>query len=105
MSADTSDTEVWRCPRGRGERSDDGHRYRVTWKRGKATKVALFRLATDDDVAVLQHIRTVVTSQRGRSGTSLDDDPDLADVPKPFRAAMRADGVEPSEEVTVDAFR
>jgi len=63
------------------------------WPTRDTTKIALFRAVTDDGVAILQHIRTIHTSQRAPSRAFLDDEPELADVPKPFRRVIEADGL------------
>ena len=100
MSTGTDSSEVWRCPPGRGEISDDGHRYRVTWEPSHSTtKTALFRVSTDDRVCVLQHIRTVTTSQRRPSAATIDDTAALDDVPEvdpdpKLANVMRPDEVE-----------
>ena len=102
MSADHADsTPTWRCPPGRGEVSDDGERYRVTWHPSSSvTKTALFRVTTDDRVCILQHVRTLHTSQRRPSGATLDADVGLDDVPDVFLAAMEADGFQPAAGVS-----
>jgi len=102
MSAEHADTaERWRCPPGHGEVSDDGCRYRITWEPSHSTtKTALFRVSTDDRVCVLQHIRTVTTSQRQASAATIDDTAALDDVPDVFLAAMERDGFQPAAGVS-----
>lgn len=86
----------WSCPPGEGEVSADGERYRITWHPSSdETKIALFRVCTDDRRCVLQHVRTLYSSLRHGSSCDLDDEADLTDVPAPFLAAMREDGFEP----------
>jgi hypothetical protein len=102
MSAEHADSaETWRCPPGHGERSADGQRYRVTWHpSSNVAKTALFRISTTDDVAVLQHIRTVTTSQRRASAATIDDTAALDDVPDVFLAKMQRDGFQPAAGVS-----
>jgi hypothetical protein len=103
MSADhePASAPTWRCPPGRGEVSDDGRRYRITWHPSSdVTKTALFRVSTDDRVCILQHVRTLRTSQRAASGAAIDDDVGLDDVPAPFLAAMERDGYQPAAGVS-----
>ncbi|MFC6875424.1 hypothetical protein [Halobellus marinus] len=104
MSADhDTGAESWRCPPGSGEVSDDGERYRIRWHPSSdETKIAMFRVATDDRRCVLQHIRTLYSSLRHGSSCELDDDVGLNDVPGPFLAAMRDDGFHPV--VGVEAY-
>jgi len=63
------------------------------WPTKDTTKIALFRAVTDDGVAILQHIRTIHTSQRAPSTAFLDEKPELADVPEVFRRVIEADGL------------
>ncbi|MFB6201899.1 MAG: hypothetical protein ABEI98_07795 [Halorhabdus sp.] len=89
--------EGWSTPPGRGQLTPDGDRYRLTWHPSSTTrKVALFRVVTDDRVAVLQHVRTVRVQQRGDSFASTDPDAEIEDIPWPLLAAMEADGVTPA---------
>jgi hypothetical protein len=88
----------WSTPPGEGELSADGERYRLTWfPSSSTTKKALFRVATDDGVAVLQHVRTIHVRQRGVTGSEIDTGAVLADIPRPLVAAMRDDGVRPAD--------
>ncbi|WP_256394209.1 hypothetical protein [Natronoarchaeum rubrum] len=89
--------EGWSSPRAAGKVSPDGERCRVKWwPASGTTKIALFRLATDDSVAVIQHIRTIVVQQRGDTTARIDPDADLADVPDPLIDIMQAQGVKPA---------
>jgi hypothetical protein len=108
MSADVSNSgdespphaaaDGFDVPPGAGSVTADGQRYRVTWHPASGTtKTALFRVVTDDRVAVLQHVRTVVLSQRGDTTATVDADARLDDVPRPLRQLMHADGFEPRE--------
>jgi hypothetical protein len=93
MSAESEPT--WRCPAGRGELSDDGQRYRITWHQGNATKIALFRIVTADKVCVLQHIRSLYSSVRHGASCEVDDDVELEEIPQPFLAQMEREGYQP----------
>lgn len=83
--------------------ADGGDRYKIEWWEGsrhRTRKVALFRLATDDRVAGLQHIRSVCVSQRMEFREArLDHDAGLKDIPREWRLLMQADGFEPAEEL------
>ena len=95
----------WSTPPGSGELGSDGETYRLEWhpRRG-VTKRALFRVATDDRVSVLQHIRTIHVRQRGgESDCQLDADATLDDVPTPLLATMRDEGYRPAETAEVVA--
>jgi hypothetical protein len=95
----------WSTPPGSGEAAADGETYRLEWHpRAGVTKRALFRVATDDRVSILQHVRTIHVRQGGgESGCQLDPDATLDDVPRPLLAAMRDDGYRPAEEAGVVA--
>jgi hypothetical protein len=85
-------------PPGSGAVTEDGQRYRLTWHPASGTtKTALFRVATDDRVAVLQHVRTIVLRQQGETTADVDPDVSLDDVPRTLRQLMTADGFEPRE--------
>lgn len=89
------------CPPGEVVVTEDGRRARAVWHPvSGTTRTALFRVATSDGVAVLQHIRTV-RHPDGPGGVRCDTDPDadLADVPRCRRAALRELGLKPAEEV------
>jgi hypothetical protein len=89
---------AWRTPPAEGELSDDGERYRLTWwPTASTTMKALFRVATDDGVAVLQHVRTIRVQQRGETGGEIDADATLEDIPAGLVAAMRADALRPAD--------
>jgi hypothetical protein len=107
MSADTLDLEDvapdgqgFDVPRLRGGVTDDGQRYSVTWYEHGVRRVALFRVATDDRVSVLQHVRSFRTSGRPEERVA-DVDPDVtcADLPDAALALMQLDGFEPADEV------
>lgn len=68
--------------------------YSVEWGSRKHERyVALFRTIPDHDIAILQHIRTIRTQQRGGpSGCTIDTDPTLSDVPSWILEEVRADG-------------
>lgn len=88
------------CPPGDVEVTADGDRLRATWhpRRG-VTHKALFRVVTDDGVAVLQHIREIVTRQSGGpSGCETRTDVGLDDVPRALRATARDLGFTLAEE-------
>jgi hypothetical protein len=89
----------WSTPPGSGEAAADGETYRLEWHpRSGVTKRALFRVATDDRVSILQHVRTIhVRQSGGESDATLDPDATLDDVPRPLLAAMRDDGYRPAE--------
>jgi hypothetical protein len=89
----------WSTPPGSGELANGGETYRVEWhpRRG-VTKRALFRVATDDRVSILQHVRTIHTRQRGgASACQLDAEATTDDVPDALLARMRADGYRPAD--------
>jgi hypothetical protein len=95
----------WSTPPGSGEAASDGETYRLEWhpRRG-VTKRALFRVVTDDRVSVLQHVRTIHTRRGGAaSGCHLNPDAELADVPRPLLATMKADGYRPADSAEVVA--
>lgn len=88
------------CPSGEVVVTEDGHRVRAVWHPSSGTtRTALFRLATSDDVAVLQHIRTVRHTD-GPDGVRSDLDPDasLADIPRCRRSGLRELGLKPAQE-------
>lgn len=89
----------WSTPPAKGELTEDGQRYRLTWfPSSSIRKVALFRIVTDDRVALLQHVRTIRVQQRGRTGGDTDPDAGLEEIPAKLLAIVRDDGVEPAEE-------
>ncbi len=96
MSADTSSgsdlPEDYNVPRAKWEQTSTGGRL-YWWPRGNTTKIALFRTVTDDGVTVLQHIREIVSSQRGETDCWIDDDPDLDDVPAPLLRLVESNGL------------
>ncbi|KTG07801.1 hypothetical protein AUR64_02125 [Haloprofundus marisrubri] len=102
-----ADTELpgggFSVPFGNGEQCHNGSGYRLTWHpaRGRI-KIAFFRVATDDRVALLQHIRTITISQRQASDCQLDDVVSLDDVPTELLALMKAAGYTPAEEVSAE---
>lgn len=81
-----------RVPPAKWERTSTGGRL-SWWPARNTTKVALFRTVTDDGVTVLQHIREIVSSQRGETDCWIDDDPGLDDVPAPLLRLVEADGL------------
>ena len=89
----------WSTPPGSGELANGGETYRLEWHpRSGVTKRALFRVATDDRVSILQHVRTIHVRQGGgESDCHLDADATLDDVPAAMLAAMRDDGYRPAE--------
>jgi hypothetical protein len=102
MSADHRDAAGTRvdCPPGDVTVTDDGRRVRAVWHPSQGvTRTALFRVATDEGVAVLDHVRTVRVRQLGETGSDLDADATLADVPRVRLATMRDLGFTPAEEV------
>lgn len=104
MSANVRDRgglgDEWSVPPGDGQFVDgEVPRYRLTWHPGRGrTNIAMFRVVTDDGVATLQHIRRLVTQQRGESRCVLDTEAKLEDVPKPLLDVARAHGLIPAEE-------
>jgi len=91
-----SDTDK---PPGSGGPTGDGRRYRLEWHpSADVVRKALFRVATADRVATLQHVRTIRVAQTGPSGGDLHPDASLDAVPSALLARMRADGFEPAEE-------
>ena len=99
-SVDVEVGDGWSTPSANGSVSQDGERYRIEWwTPTRIRKVALFRVVTDDRVSVLQHIRSIRVSQRVEERIShLDEAPQLADIPREWRALMRADGFTPAVE-------
>lgn len=90
------DKNSWRTPPGKGTLTDDGERYRLTWwPSSQTTKKALFRVSTDDGVALLRHIRTIRSQQRGQSYCDTDPDATLEDIPTVLRHEMRSRGYRP----------
>ncbi|MFB6068627.1 MAG: hypothetical protein ABEJ90_01710, partial [Halobacterium sp.] len=89
----------WSTPPGEGGPSADGENYRVQWHPSSGVvKRALFRVATDDRVATLQHVRTILLRQRGGESTCVvDSESTLDDVPDALLTQMRADGYRPAE--------
>ncbi|MFB6256295.1 MAG: hypothetical protein ABEH58_06145 [Haloplanus sp.] len=89
------------CPPGDVTVTEDGERIRATWHPRKGERrVALFRVITDDGVAVLQHVRRVLVYQRGdETGCYTDTDVRLSDVPDARLAVVRDLGYVPVEEV------
>jgi hypothetical protein len=83
--------------------SDDGERVRAVWHptRGR-TFTALFRVATDDGVAVLQHVRRLTHGTDTGVGCQLDASVGLDDVPRCRLATMRDLGLTPAEEPPTD---
>ena len=80
----------WSTPPAKGELTEDGQRYRLTWFPSSSTrKVALFRIVTDDRVALLQHVRTIRVRQRGESGADTDPDASLDEIPAKLLAIVR----------------
>lgn len=76
--------------------SERGTSYRASWKANRETrKRALFWVVTDDGVATLQHIRTIVTRQRGQSYCLIDTEARLCDLPCFVRDRLRQDGLTP----------
>lgn len=96
---------AWSTPPGSGEAASDGESYRLEWHpRSGVTKRALFRVATDDRVSTLVHIRTIYTRQLGPSSNcQTNTDATLEDIPEPLLATMRADGFRPAEAAEVVA--
>jgi hypothetical protein len=96
MSADVSVSadlpDEYRVPEAKWERTSTGGRL-SWWPRGNTTKIALFRTVTDDGVTVLQHVREIVSSQRGETRARIDDDPELDDVPAPLLRLVEGDGL------------
>lgn len=96
MSAEASTgsdlPDEYRIPEAKWERTSTGGRL-SWWPRGNTTKIALFRTVTDDGVTVLQHIREIVSSQRGETDAWIDDDPELDDVPAPLLRLVESDGL------------
>ena len=92
------DGTAWSTPPGSGEPASNGETYRVEWHpRPSVTKRALFRVATDDRVAIIQHVRTIYVRQAGAaSRCELDESATLDDVPATLRAKMQADGYRPA---------
>jgi len=96
MSA-VSRGDDWRTPPAEGSLSADGERYRLRWWPTEGvTKSALFRVITDDRIAILQHVRTVILRQKGSTETQLEPEASLKDIPNPLLAMMRGSGVEPA---------
>jgi hypothetical protein len=89
----------WSTPPASGEPGGDGETYRLEWHpRPGVTKRALFRVATDDRVSVLQHVRTIRVRQGGGpSDCRLEEDASLEDLPRPLLAAMQDDGYRPAD--------
>jgi hypothetical protein len=83
--------------------SDDGERVRAVWHptRGR-TFTALFRVATDDGVAVLQHVRRLTHGVEAGASCRIDDTVGLDDVPRCRLATMRDLGLTPAEEPPAD---
>ncbi len=96
MSADrrssSSLPDDYRVPRAKWERTSTGGRL-TWWPSTNTTKIALFRTVTDDGVTVLQHVREIVSSQRGGTSAHIDDEPDLDDVPAALRRLVETDGL------------
>lgn len=88
------------CPPGEVTITEDGKRVRAKWVPIKGTvRTAMFRIVTDDGVAVLQHIREVRHPDGpGAVHSSVDPDASLADVPRCRRAGMRELGLKPAQE-------
>lgn len=80
----------WSTPPAKGELTDDGQRYRLTWFPSSSTrKVALFRISDGERVALLQHVRTIHVRQRGQSGADTDPDAGLEEIPPKLLAIVR----------------
>jgi hypothetical protein len=92
----------YRVPPAEWEPTSTGGR--LTWHPTRdTTKVALFRIVTDDGVATLQHIREIVTSQRHDSYATVDDEAELADVPRALRHVVEGNGLTLAKQAEVDA--
>jgi len=103
MSADRCDAAGTRlsCPPGDVTVSDDGRRVRAVWHPSQGvTRTALFRVATDDRVAILEHVREVRVRQLDETTSDLDDAATLGDVPRVRLAALRDLGFTPAAEVS-----
>jgi hypothetical protein len=99
LDAGATDSTEWSTPPGVGGSTGDGRRYRLEWHpSADVVRKALFRVATADRVATLQHVRTIRVAQTGPSGGDLHPDASLDAVPSALLARMRADGFEPAEE-------
>lgn len=73
-----------------GSVTPDGERYRLWWREGRTRCTALFRVATCDRVATLQHIRRRRLSALVEERLSeLDPDVTLDDLPAGALALMR----------------
>ncbi|WP_435130292.1 hypothetical protein [Halobaculum sp. D14] len=102
MSAQHGDNSwKWRVPPATGKHRDGSpSTYTLTWHPTRShTKKALFRIDTDDGVATLQHIREIVTQQRGESTHDLITDPELTDIPPQLLAILKDEGFTPATEV------
>lgn len=101
MSAERRDgaSRRVRDPPGTVTVSDDGQRLRAVWHpcRG-VTRTALFRVATADGVAVLEHVRMVRVCQLREPTSDLDADATLATIPEATLATIRERGYIPAEE-------
>ena len=92
-----SETPQWSTWNAEGGVSADGKRYRIEWWPAGKIKHALFRVATDDRVAIIQHVRTIYVRQAGAaSRCELDESATVDDVPATLRAKMQADGYRPA---------
>jgi hypothetical protein len=99
------DGDGWSTPPGSGQAASEGESYRLEWHpRAGVTKRALFRVATDDRVSTLVHIRTIQTRQLGPASTcQTNTDASLDEIPDPLLATMRADGFRPADTAEVVA--
>lgn len=102
MSAQIANSDLdgeWTVPPASGElATGDSTRYRVTWHPApRRVHIALFHVVTDDNVAILQHIRRIDTAGSDAADASLSEDVELSDVPAALLALVRADGFEPAE--------
>lgn len=93
------ETSGWSAGDGSGGVTDDGSRYRIAWRAWPKLKKALFRVTTDDRVAVLQHVREIQIQQRGESYCEVLEDVSLDEIPDKFLEEMRRDGFEPANGV------
>ena len=93
------DGDGFAAPQLEGGVTSDGQRYHVTWYKNGVRYIALFRVATCDRVATLQHIRAIRVSARVEERVAdVDADVTLADLPDAALVLMRADGFTPANE-------
>ena len=105
MSADNAAGTRLNCPPGDVTVTDDGQRVRAVWRPTRGVKrTALFRVATDDGVALLDHVRVVYSRRGTELSSDLDDGATLDDVPRSTLAIIRDLGFTPAVEEPVDTI-